>query len=174
MHCGQAVGTKTTNPREMTPISPPRQRPRLATLVQRGRSSGRMVRRKSDFPASGQQCVRSVPADWLACSLRCRASGNNSARVTYAKVNRMAAVRQQERHRSGAEQSAAQISYSRKVGGLDPAAAGGPEGCNYVALRVCSSNVFRVLAISSASSFSPGKASLYWLERTLFCKFPRA
>lgn len=45
---------------------------------------------------------------------------------------------------------------------------------DYLVRCVCSSNAFRVLAISLASSFSPGKASLYWLDRTLLCRFPSA
>jgi hypothetical protein len=45
---------------------------------------------------------------------------------------------------------------------------------DYLVRCTCASNAFRVLAISLASSFSPGKASLYWLDRTLLCRFPSA
>jgi hypothetical protein len=45
---------------------------------------------------------------------------------------------------------------------------------DYLVRCICSSNAFRVLAISLASSFSPGSASLYWLDRTLLFRFPSA
>ena len=45
---------------------------------------------------------------------------------------------------------------------------------DYSVLCVCCSNTFQVLAVSGASSFSSGKASLYWLAKTLLCRFPRA
>jgi hypothetical protein len=49
------------------------------------------------------------------------------------------------------------------------------EQCDdHLVLCVCCNNAFRVLAISLASSFSPGNASLYWLDRTLLCRFPSA